>query len=160
MYSLILTVHNKDFILSQVLESIKKYTTNNYELIVVLDGCSDASESILDNFINQNKNLKVKKIYTPDVFETKANNAGLKEATGDMVVIIQDDMIINEDSWNLRLQKPFDEFNDVFAVTAYSSFNYRFNSLPMIGSFPMYNFIWSTCSLRDSITSLAASLLP
>jgi len=128
MYSLILTVHNKDFILSQVLESIKKYTTNNYELIVVLDGCSDASESILDNFINQNKNLKVKKIYTPDVFETKANNAGLKEATGDMVVIIQDDMIINEDSWNLRLQKPFDEFNDVFAVTASSAFNYRFNS--------------------------------
>jgi glycosyltransferase involved in cell wall biosynthesis len=128
MHSLILTVHNKEFILSQVLESIKKYTTNNYELIVVLDGCTDSSEDILDNFINQNKNLKVKKIYTPDVFETKANNSGLKEATGDKVIIIQDDMIINEDAWNLRLQKPFDEFNDVFAVTASSAFNYRFNS--------------------------------
>lgn len=128
MHSLILTVHNKEFILSQILESIKKYTTNNYELIVVLDGCTDSSEDILDNFINQNKNLKVKKIYTPDVFETKANNSGLKEATGDKVIIIQDDMIINEDAWNLRLQKPFDEFNDVFAVTASSAFNYRFNS--------------------------------
>lgn len=128
MHSLILTVHNKEFILSQVLESIKKYTTNNYELIVVLDGCTDSSEDILDNFINQNKNLKVKKIYTPDVFETKANNSGLKEATGDKVIIIQDDMIINEDAWNLRLQKPFGEFNDVFAVTASSAFNYRFNS--------------------------------
>ena len=127
MHSLILTVHNKDFILLQVLESIKKYTTKNYELIVVLDGCSDASESILDNFIGENKNLKIKKIYTPDVFETKANNAGLKEAVGDKVIIIQDDMIINEDDWNIRLQKPFDEFNDVFAVTASSTFNYRFN---------------------------------
>ena len=127
MHSLILTVHNKDFILLKVLESIKKYTTNNYELIVVLDGCSDASESILDNFIGENKNLKIKKIYTPDVFETKANNAGLKEAVGDKVIIIQDDMIINEDDWNIRLQKPFDEFNDVFAVTASSTFNYRFN---------------------------------
>jgi hypothetical protein len=93
----------------------------------VLDGCSDASESILDNFIGENKNLKIKKIYTPDVFETKANNAGLKEAVGDKVIIIQDDMIINEDDWNIRLQKPFDEFNDVFAVTASSTFNYRFN---------------------------------
>ena len=127
MHSLILTVHNKDFILLKVLESIKKYTTNNYELIVVLDGCSDASESILDNFIGENKSLKIKKIYTPDVFETKANNAGLKEAVGDKVIIIQDDMIINEDDWNIRLQKPFDEFNDVFAVTASSTFNYRFN---------------------------------
>jgi glycosyltransferase involved in cell wall biosynthesis len=127
MHSIILTVHNKDFILLQVLESIKKYTTKNYELIVVLDGCSDASESILDNFIGENKNLKIKKIYTPDVFETKANNAGLKEAVGDKVIIIQDDMIINEDDWNIRLQKPFDEFNDVFAVTASSTFNYRFN---------------------------------
>lgn len=127
MHSLILTVHNKDFILLKVLESIKKYTTNNYELIVVLDGCSDASESILDNFIDENKDLKIKKIYTPDVFETKANNAGLKEAVGDKVIIIQDDMIINEDDWNIRLQKPFDEFNDVFAVTASSTFNYRFN---------------------------------
>jgi len=127
MHSLILTVHNKDFILLKVLESIKKYTTNNYELIVVLDGCSDASESILDNFISENKDLKIKKIYTPDVFETKANNAGLKEAVGDKVIIIQDDMIINEDDWNIRLQKPFDEFNDVFAVTASSTFNYRFN---------------------------------
>jgi glycosyltransferase involved in cell wall biosynthesis len=127
MHSLILTVHNKDFILPKVLESIKKHTSNNYELIVVLDGCSDASESIVDNFIGENKDLKIKKIYTPDVFETKANNAGLKEAVGDKVIIIQDDMIINEDDWNIRLQKPFDEFNDVFAVTASSTFNYRFN---------------------------------
>lgn len=127
MHSLILTVHNKDFILSQVLESIKQNTVNQYELIVVLDGCNDESENILDNFIEQNKPLKIKKVYTPDVFETKANNAGLKEATGDKVIIIQDDMIIKENEWNLRLEKPFDEFTDVFAVTASSAFNYRFN---------------------------------
>ncbi len=127
MHSLILTVHNKEQLLENVLNSIKKHTVGNYELIVVLDGCSDGSESILDNFIDQNKNLEIKKIYTPDVFETKANNAGLKETTGDKVIIIQDDMIINEDDWNLRLQKPFDEFIDVFAVTASSAFNYRFN---------------------------------
>jgi hypothetical protein len=37
-------------------------------------------------------------------------------------------MIINENEWNMRLQKPFDEFIDVFAVTASSAFNYRFNT--------------------------------
>jgi glycosyltransferase involved in cell wall biosynthesis len=128
MHSLILTVHNKDFILSRVLESIKQNTIDDYELIVVIDGCTDNSEIVLDEFISSNKEIKIKKIYTPDVFETKANNAGLKEATGDKVIIIQDDMIIEEYAWNKRLEKPFDEFSDVFAVTASSAFNYRFNS--------------------------------
>jgi len=51
--SLILTVHNKDFLLEHVLESIKKNTIGNYELIVVLDGCSDKSESICFEFKQQ-----------------------------------------------------------------------------------------------------------
>lgn len=128
MHSVILTIHNKDFLVEKVLNSIKNYTTGNYEIIVVLDGCTDNSESIVDQFIETNHSVKIQKVYTPDVFETKANNAGLKLATGDKVIIIQDDMILNEESWNERMQKPFEEFIDVFAVTASSAFNYRFNS--------------------------------
>ena len=36
-------------------------------------------------------------------------------------------MVVKEHGWNVRLQKPFDNFYDVFAVTARSAFNYRFN---------------------------------
>jgi glycosyltransferase involved in cell wall biosynthesis len=126
--SLILTVHNKDFLLENVLESIKKNTIGNYELIVVLDGCSDKSESICFEFKNKNKNLNLKIIETPDVFETIANNAGLKQASGDISIIIQDDMIINESNWNNRLIKPFSIFDDVFAVTANCAHNWELNS--------------------------------
>ena len=59
--------------------------------------------------------------YADNVFETKSNNIGLKEAIGKYVIIVQDDMIINEDGWNERLRKPFNAFDDVFAVTARTS---------------------------------------
>ena len=80
MFSLILTVHNKDWLIGEVIRRIRKNTICNYELIVVLDGCTDNSEAIVFDSID-NDNTKV--IYTPDVFETKANNAGLRMASGD-----------------------------------------------------------------------------
>ena len=39
-------------------------------------------------------NDKTTVIETPDVFETKANNAGLKFAEGDYAIIVQDDIIV------------------------------------------------------------------
>jgi glycosyltransferase involved in cell wall biosynthesis len=125
--SLILTVHNKGFLLDNSLNRIKQYTKGNYELIVVLDGCSDDSEGKTLNFIKHNPDIKIKLEYAPDVFETKANNIGLKRAESDYVIIIQDDMLINEDNWNIRLIKPFIQFEDVFAVSANCSHNWLFN---------------------------------
>lgn len=127
MHSIVLTVHNKDWLLLNVLNGVAKNTIGDYELVVVLDGCTDKSEEVWTNFIHDNSSIKTKTVYTPDVFETKANNAGLKECMGDKVIIIQDDMVIKEHGWNIRLEKPFDEFIDVFAVTSRSAFNYRFN---------------------------------
>ena len=72
--------------------------------------------------------------YADNVFETKANNIGLKEAVGKYVIIVQDDMVINEEGWNERLRKPFNAFDDVFAVTARTAHNYVFNpDSPYIG---------------------------
>lgn len=127
MYSLILTVHNKAFLLNHVLESIKKFTQGSYELIVVLDGCTDTSENILDLFIMKNRGMRIKKLHTPDVFETKANNVGLKSSTGEYCVIIQDDMVMNELGWNDRLLKPVKAFSDVFAVTSQTAHNWVYN---------------------------------
>lgn len=126
-YSIILTIHNKDFLVKESLERIKKLTKGSYELIIVLDGCTDKSEEIVLSFIKENPNIKISLEYTPDVFETKANNAGLKIATGEFVIIVQDDMLMNEDGWNFRLTKPFRSFSDIFAVSSNCSHNWVFN---------------------------------
>lgn len=126
MHSIILTVHNKEWMLEEVLDGIVKHTEGNYELLVVLDGCTDRSFYIVENYFYK-KNINHIIITTPDVFETKANNAGLKVAKGEYVIIVQDDMIIREQGWNQRMQKPFDAFDDVFAVTSRTAHNWVLN---------------------------------
>jgi glycosyltransferase involved in cell wall biosynthesis len=127
MFSIVLTVHNKEFLLNHILESIKLYTVGKYELIVVLDGCSDSSEQILDKFMASNPKIKIVKLYANDVFETKANNIGLKASTEEYCIIVQDDMIMNEAAWNERLVKPVKSFSDVFAVTSQTAHNWVYN---------------------------------
>lgn len=127
MISVNLTVHNKDLLLEDSLERIKKYTKSNYELVVVLDGCTDRSEQILDNWISNNSQVKTKKLYADNVFETKSNNIAAKASEGDFIFIVQDDMLINEDGWDLRMLKPFQKFKDVFSVTSKTSHNWIFN---------------------------------
>lgn len=126
MHSIILTVHNKEWMIQQVLDGIVKFTEGDYELIVILDGCVDKSFYIVEDYFYE-KDIKHIIITTPDVFETKANNIGLKNAKGDYVIIVQDDMIITEQGWNKRMQKPFDIFDDVFAVTSRTAHNWVFN---------------------------------
>ena len=127
-HSILLTVHNKEKLIKKVLASIIKNTPQPYELIIVFDGCEDRSELIAKKYLNKRSNKKIDStfLYADDVFETKANNIGLKKCTGDLISIIQDDMVIAENEWNLNLAKPFKSFNDVFSVTAHTSHNVRF----------------------------------
>ena len=126
MHSIILTVHNKDWLLEKVLEGIYYNTRTPYELIIVLDGCSDNSERVVwDTLLSTPVEWKL--LHAPDVYETKANNLGLKAASGDKVIIIQDDIIVNEKDWNVRMEKPFKAFDDVFAVTGNTAHNWVFN---------------------------------
>ena len=108
--------------IGDVIQGIKDNTVDEYELIVVVDGCSDDSETVVKDSVQDIKNYTV--LFADDVFETKANNMGLKQAVGDKVVIVQDDMLIREYGWNMRMEKPFIAFNDVFAVTARTAHNW------------------------------------
>ena len=122
MISIVLTVHNKDSLVEKVLSSI---TTNSHamsELIVVLDGCTDKSAQVVERFFTNNK-VNHKIIVTNDVFETKANNEGLKNVTNDYSIILQDDMVVDEMGWDKRLISPLLAFDDIFAVGAKNAHN-------------------------------------
>lgn len=123
--SIILTCHNKENLIGRVLKSIITNTSQPAELIVVLDGCTDNSEAIVDATVAEGLGQlsTFKKIYTPDVFETKANNAGMKVASGDYFILVQDDMVIHEKNWDTRILKPFFKFDDVISVTSKTAHN-------------------------------------
>ncbi len=126
--SCVLTIHNKDFLIGEVCSSlIKNLSNNTNQLIIVFDGCTDNSETIVRNILNNVKHMKIDYVYTDDVFETKANNAGLKMVDNDYVLLIQDDMVVNEKDFDIRMLKPFQTFNDVFAVTSFVAHNNIYN---------------------------------
>lgn len=119
----LLTTHNKENMIVDVcngiLNNISKLTQ---QIIVVFDGCEDNTEFLVKNVL-KNYNKKLDFVYTDDVFELKANNAGLKKVDNDYVILIQDDMIIKEKDFDKRMLKPFINFNDVFAVTSQTAHN-------------------------------------
>ena len=68
MHSIILTVHNKDWLIERVIEGIYKYTAEPYELIVVIDGCTDNSEKVIWDALSGTP-VKRKFLHAPNVFE-------------------------------------------------------------------------------------------
>lgn len=124
--SLILTVHNKEVLLERVCRGLlENASTAVVEWIVVLDGCTDQSEAILDRELLKrgSSQLRVRKITTQNIWEVRANNVGLKQASGDYCLLVQDDMVVTEKNFDLRLLKPFSAFEDCFAVTARTAHN-------------------------------------
>jgi glycosyltransferase involved in cell wall biosynthesis len=118
--SVVLTIFNKENIIEMILKALFKYTSKTVnEYIFVLDGCTDNSESILNRMLpNIPHNANYKIIKTDNVFELRANNAGLKECTNEYAIIVQDDMCIEELNWNDRLLQPILHYKDIWAVTA------------------------------------------
>ena len=128
--SIVLTVHNKEDMIERVFTSIvDNISEKTKEVIVVFDGCTDQSENIVDRIILQkNLNGMVRKLYTPDVFELRANNHGLKNATSTYSIIIQDDVIITERDFDIALVKPLRQYEDVFAVSGRNAHNISFSN--------------------------------
>jgi glycosyltransferase involved in cell wall biosynthesis len=121
----LLTTHNKESLIESVsIGIIQNISELTKQIIVVFDGCVDNTENITKE-IFKNFYGKIDYIYTDDVFELRANNAGLKMVESDYVILIQDDMVIKEKDFDKRMIKPFQSFSDVFAVTSQTAHNNR-----------------------------------
>ena len=65
-------------------------------------------------------------IITDDIWETKANNIGLKKVQTKFATIVQDDMLILEDNWDKKLLENFNKYQ-IFAASGRSAHNFSFN---------------------------------
>lgn len=95
VFNYIITIHNKEDLLPSVLEGIAACCSKQSKIIPVLDGCTDNSEAIVDEFI-ATSGLNVEKVITPDVYEIRALNAGMARVTEGYIMTIQDDIILQE----------------------------------------------------------------
>jgi GT2 family glycosyltransferase len=98
-FNYIITIHNKEDLIKEVLTYVLICCRQNSTIYPVLDGCTDSTETIVDDFIQTFSHIPITKVYTPDVHEIRAINAGLKAANQDgqgYNIILQDDVLLQD----------------------------------------------------------------
>jgi glycosyltransferase involved in cell wall biosynthesis len=98
-FNYIITIHNKETLIKEVINCLLICGRDNSHIYPVLDGCTDQTEAIIDDLIKTFSHVPITKVYTPDVHEILAINAGLRAAdqTGDGYnIILQDDVLLHD----------------------------------------------------------------
>lgn len=99
--SIIIPVYNAGKYLKYTLESVVEQTYNNLEIIVIDDGSTDNSENIIRTFLND-KRMRYIKQNNSGV--SSARNKGIKVSTGDYLVFVDSDDILEKNAINLMVK--------------------------------------------------------
>jgi len=108
-FNYIVPIFNKEDILSLTLEGIENCASKESEIILVVDGCTDKSEAIVDTFI-KNSSHKTIKLLMPNVHMLLSVNEGIKHVKNGFSVIMQDDIILEDMDME---QKVIDLYNRI-----------------------------------------------
>ncbi len=98
-FNYIITIHNKQDLIGEVLENVLACCQENSFIYPVLDCCTDNTEKVIDEIIQKNPQTPIIKVFAPDVHELKSINAGLRAASQNEKgcnIILQDDVIIKD----------------------------------------------------------------
>ncbi len=111
-YSFIVPVYNTSKYLDKCLKSLVNQTFNDFEIIIVNDGSTDNSKSIISNYQEKYNNIKV--INQKNEGLSSARNNGVKKSIGNYLLFIDSDDYVEED-----LLKKIDEKIDDSEVLRY-----------------------------------------
>lgn len=99
--SILSAVHNEELHIQQMIESVAKQTHDNWELLFVSDGSTDATEQIIKNNIANEPRIRL----VGDgekIGKVAAFNRAYEESTGDLFVLLAGDDTLPEDSLHFR----------------------------------------------------------
>ena len=100
--SIIIPAYNSALTISRCLDSIIQSGETEYEIIVIDDGSTDSTYSILEEYNKKHENLKVYHIENSGV--SAARNFGIKYAQGEYVSFVDSDDYVSEDYVNIILK--------------------------------------------------------
>lgn len=109
--SVIVPVYNTEKYIEKCINSILKQTYSNIELIIINDGSTDNSESIIKKITKNKSNVKYKKIKNSGV--AHARNIGLEMATGKYVGFVDSDDFIFKEMYEHLYKTAVKEKSDI-----------------------------------------------
>ena len=98
--SIIIPTHKRPLILQRCLDHIERQTiVEQIEVIIVSDG-----EELKEKLRIENGKLKIKFLKVPPCHQGTARNRGVKEATGEFILFIGDDIFLKPDACEKHLE--------------------------------------------------------
>lgn len=106
--SIIVPVYNEEKVVKGSIESLLKLNYANYEIIVVNDGSTDATSEVAQELVGYQDGrygkVKVSLINKPNGGKSRALNAGIKYSKAEIVLCMDGDSQLNEDSLALAVK--------------------------------------------------------
>jgi len=97
-FSIVVPIYNVERYLKQCVNSILEQSYKNFEIILVDDGSQDNCPYICDEYAEQDERIKV--IHKTNGGLSDARNSGIGEASGDYILFIDSDDLIEKNSLN------------------------------------------------------------
>ncbi|MFD2909787.1 glycosyltransferase family 2 protein [Flavobacterium ardleyense] len=101
LVSIIIPVYNQEKYLTETLNSVLSQTYSNWECVLVNDGSSDNSVSILSEYVSKDNRFVF--INSENKGVSSARNLGLKRATGYFILFLDGDDLIHPDKITLAI---------------------------------------------------------
>lgn len=90
--SIVIPTFNRPYYLKRAIESVLKQTYKNIEIIVVVDGVSEETKTLIEEDIKNKNSIPIFLIQTNEkVGGSEARNIGIRSANGELVALLDDD---------------------------------------------------------------------
>jgi len=167
--SVIVPTHNRAEILITCIEKLIAQKKVKFEVIIVDDGSTDNTESVVRDIIRQNDNLAY--IKQSASHQGVARNRGVELATGDIIIFIGDDIFVEPGFLKMHHDRHVDYPDENVVVLGHTTwdpkleineymrflessgwqFGYKFLNPGMLGKAEPYKFFYtSNISLKKS----------
>ena len=106
--SIIVPVYNEEKVVKESIQSLLELDYSNYEIIVVNDGSTDKTREVAETLVGyqegKNSLVKVSLINKPNGGKAKALNAGIRLSKAEIVLCMDGDSQLSEDSVKLAVR--------------------------------------------------------
>jgi glycosyltransferase involved in cell wall biosynthesis len=121
-FNYIVTIHNREDLIERVLTAILISAGVHSHVYLVLDGCTDRTEAVIDKMLLDWVGLPVTKLYAPDVHEIRSLNIALRIVPQDgegYNILIQDDIILRDRALETKILAIYRHFDRNIGVLSF-----------------------------------------
>jgi glycosyltransferase involved in cell wall biosynthesis len=114
LVSVIIPTYNYAHLITETLQSVVAQTYTHWECLVIDDGSTDDTHQVVANFIQEFREFKIRYTRTANGGTSAAKNAGLEQASGELIQFLDADDLLSPDK--LQIQVALLEQNDAALV--------------------------------------------